>query len=111
MKTSPYFSLYIFFQVQTHSKPRLLRILADFTTGSGALEGAEYNVTCCAGVAIDLLRSLADDLRFEVDLYLVNDGLFGSKRGNKWNGKYAFVQKQFIILLNALVRQHFMATH
>ncbi|UYV76114.1 hypothetical protein LAZ67_13002577, partial [Cordylochernes scorpioides] len=45
-----------------------------------------YNATCCAGIAIDLLNSVARDLAFDFDLYLVADGSFGANRGRGWTG-------------------------
>ncbi|KAG8198828.1 hypothetical protein JTE90_007130 [Oedothorax gibbosus] len=72
-------------QVRTHSKTELSRLFADFR-GQRVLEGTEYNVSCCAGISMDLMQSLAEDLHFSFDLYLVADGFFGTKRGGKWNG-------------------------
>ncbi|XP_035218245.1 glutamate receptor ionotropic, NMDA 3A-like [Stegodyphus dumicola] len=72
-------------QVRTNSKAELSRLFSDYHSGR-ALEGVEYNISCCAGIAIDLMSSLADDLCFAFDLYLVADGLFGTRRGEKWNG-------------------------
>lgn len=51
------------------------------------MEGKTYTVMCCSGIAIDLLNSVARDLNFDYDLYLVADGLFGVPRnGGQWDG-------------------------
>jgi len=39
------------------------------------------------GFAVDLIREVADMLKFNYDIYLVNDGLFGSRtKDGSWNG-------------------------
>ncbi|GIX68343.1 glutamate receptor subunit 3A, putative [Caerostris darwini] len=73
-------------RVKTNSKSDLSRIFSDYH-GHRHLEGLEYNISCCAGISIDLLRTLSVDLNFAFDLYLVADGFFGTRRGNQWNGK------------------------
>lgn len=48
----------------------------------------EYSVNCCEGLSIDILQSLALDLGFDYQLYVVPDGKFGafdSDIGN-WTG-------------------------
>lgn len=42
--------------------------------------------TCCIGHSIDLLQMLANDLNFEANVYLVEDGFYGSKINGSWNG-------------------------
>ncbi|GFU58513.1 glutamate receptor ionotropic, NMDA 3A [Trichonephila clavipes] len=75
-------------KVKTNSKSDLSRVFSDYH-GRRRLEGVEYNISCCAGISIDLLRTLSEDLNFGFDLYLVADGYFGTKRGNHgWNGKF-----------------------
>ncbi|XP_067136864.1 glutamate receptor ionotropic, NMDA 3A-like isoform X2 [Centruroides vittatus] len=71
-------------QVSTNNKTELLQILANYKAEKS--EGSTYNVTCCSGISIDLLESVARDLKFDFDVYLVADGVFGSNRGQKWNG-------------------------
>nr|XP_042907088.1 glutamate receptor ionotropic, NMDA 3A isoform X1 [Parasteatoda tepidariorum] len=72
-------------QVKTKVKAELSRIFSDYRAGR-LLEYIDYNITCCAGISIDLLISLSEDLGFTFDLYLVADGFFGTRRGNRWNG-------------------------
>ncbi|XP_035212388.1 glutamate receptor ionotropic, NMDA 3A-like [Stegodyphus dumicola] len=71
-------------QVDTSDKDAIVAIFADYAVGRS--EGVLYNITCCAGISIALLLALSRDLHFEFDLYLVADGLFGTRRGNRWNG-------------------------
>ncbi|XP_076353138.1 glutamate receptor ionotropic, NMDA 3A-like isoform X2 [Tachypleus tridentatus] len=71
-------------QVTTSREEELATIFADY--GQGRSEGIRYNVTCCAGITMDLLTDVANDLHFEYDLYLVADGMFGTNRGKGWNG-------------------------
>ncbi|XP_054717005.1 LOW QUALITY PROTEIN: glutamate receptor ionotropic, NMDA 3A-like [Uloborus diversus] len=78
-------------QVHTSFKAELSRLFADFYSVR-ELEGVEYNISCCAGMAIDLLKVLAKDLCFAFDLYLVADGFFGTRRGKRFNGMTYDVQ-------------------
>ncbi|GFR13691.1 glutamate receptor ionotropic, NMDA 2A [Trichonephila clavata] len=79
-------------EVKTNSKSDLSRVFSDYHSRR-RLEGVEYNISCCAGISIDLLRTLSEDLNFGFDLYLVADGYFGTKRGNHgWNGMTLDVQ-------------------
>ncbi|GIX82086.1 glutamate receptor ionotropic, NMDA 3A [Caerostris extrusa] len=71
-------------QVNTSDKDAIISIFADYAAGRS--EGVLYNVSCCAGISIALLLALSRDLNFDFDLYLVADGLFGTVRGNRWNG-------------------------
>ena len=43
---------------------------------------------CCTGHTINLLEALGKDLKFEMHLYFIRDGLFGalSKYDKDWNG-------------------------
>ena len=48
-----------------------------------------FTVTCCFGFAIQFLQQLVDDLKLEVDLYLVEDGHYGAiTHEGKWNGQW-----------------------
>ncbi|XP_076347190.1 glutamate receptor ionotropic, NMDA 3A-like [Tachypleus tridentatus] len=71
-------------QVTTNRKEELVTIFADYAQGKS--EGIRYNITCCAGITMDLLTDIARDLHFDYDLYLVSDGMFGTNRGKGWNG-------------------------
>lgn len=39
----------------------------------------KYRTNCCYGLAMDLLENIARELQFEFRLYIVADGLFGTK--------------------------------
>ncbi|KAL3268123.1 hypothetical protein HHI36_007250 [Cryptolaemus montrouzieri] len=39
----------------------------------------KYKTNCCYGLAMDLLENIAQELEFDFRLYIVADGLFGSK--------------------------------
>ncbi|XP_072141381.1 glutamate receptor ionotropic, NMDA 1-like [Dermacentor andersoni] len=73
-------------QVSTADPEKLAALFAHYHLTRGATRHPLYNVTCCAGIAMDLLTSLARDLAFDFDLYLVADGSFGTDRGGKWGG-------------------------
>lgn len=80
-------------QVLVNTKAELAAIFADYNMAlSKGLPGGNksgplaYNVTCCSGIAMELLASVARDLVFDVDLYVVADGVFGTLKGKKWNG-------------------------
>ncbi|XP_070564372.1 glutamate receptor ionotropic, NMDA 3A-like [Ptychodera flava] len=46
-----------------------------------------YHAYCCSGMAYDILESLARDMNFDYDLYIVADGSFGSKEHeSSWDG-------------------------
>ncbi|XP_073403125.1 glutamate receptor ionotropic, NMDA 3B [Dendrobates tinctorius] len=45
----------------------------------------EYK-TCCYGYCIDLLEKLSEDLGFDFELYIVGDGKYGARIGNRWTG-------------------------
>ncbi|OTF70664.1 hypothetical protein BLA29_009696 [Euroglyphus maynei] len=72
--------------VLTNVRDDLISIFTDFRSQRRKFEGNSYNVSCCAGIAIDLLNAVARDLHFDYDLYLVADGLFGIRKDGKWDG-------------------------
>ena len=39
----------------------------------------KYRTNCCYGLAMDLLENIAQELEFDFHLYIVGDGLFGSR--------------------------------
>ncbi|KAM5237886.1 glutamate receptor ionotropic, NMDA 3B [Ctenodactylus gundi] len=41
---------------------------------------------CCYGYCIDLLEQLAEDARFDFQLYIVGDGKYGALRDGRWSG-------------------------
>lgn len=47
-----------------------------------------YSVSCCEGLSIDVLHSLASELGFEYQLYIVPDGKFGAFDAtlDRWTG-------------------------
>ena len=45
-----------------------------------------WNITCCIGYSMDLLQMLQNDLRFHPEVYIVEDGYYGSIENGKWNG-------------------------
>lgn len=45
-----------------------------------------WEVSCCIGTVMDLLKKLQEDLWLSIDLYLVEDGYYGSLVDGKWNG-------------------------
>ena len=51
-------------------------LFADFDAGR---VNSGYEVVCCDGLAMDLLASVGRELKFEIDLFLIPDGYFGSK--------------------------------
>ncbi|XP_053206425.1 uncharacterized protein LOC128390693 isoform X2 [Panonychus citri] len=74
-------------RVNTSRPDELVYIFTDFNSDVRFLEGKSYTVVCCSGIAIDLLNTVARDLNFDYNLYLVADGLFGIPRnGGQWDG-------------------------
>ncbi|RWS08463.1 glutamate receptor ionotropic: NMDA 3A-like protein, partial [Dinothrombium tinctorium] len=73
-------------KVNTSQPEELVAIFTDFNSEIRFFEGKTYIVMCCAGIAIDLLNAVSNDLDFSYDLYLVADGLFGVPRNNQWDG-------------------------
>nr|WRU22311.1 ionotropic receptor 12 [Paratrioza sinica] len=49
-----------------------------------------YRTNCCYGLSMDLLENIAQELEFDFHLYIVADGLFGTRvreeGKEKWNG-------------------------
>lgn len=39
----------------------------------------KYRTNCCYGLSMDLLENIAQELQFDFRLYIVADGLFGSR--------------------------------
>lgn len=39
----------------------------------------KYRTNCCYGLSMDLLENIAQELEFDFRLYIVADGMFGSK--------------------------------
>ncbi|XP_065053994.1 glutamate receptor ionotropic, NMDA 2B-like [Rhopilema esculentum] len=48
--------------------------------------GTTWERTCCVGLMMDLLKRLQKDLSLSIDLYLAEDGYYGSFENNTWNG-------------------------
>lgn len=51
----------------------------------------QFKTNCCYGLSMDLLENVAEELEFDFQLYVVADGLFGSRTSSenneiKWNG-------------------------
>ncbi|XP_035710372.1 uncharacterized protein LOC118436410 isoform X2 [Folsomia candida] len=73
-------------KVKTQRKDDLAVLFAEFESTRG-LSPPAYELACCDGLAMDLLASVARELKFEIDLFLVPDGYFGSKNlDGSWNG-------------------------
>lgn len=73
-------------QIPSKNRNEISEILADFESLQNR-RGIAYNVTCCSGLAIDLLDKISSDLRFAFTLYIVADGEFGVRRtNNTWSG-------------------------
>lgn len=48
----------------------------------------KYRTNCCYGLSMDLLENIAQELEFDFRLYIVADGLFGSRAfKHKRNGR------------------------
>ncbi|XP_056132917.1 glutamate receptor ionotropic, NMDA 3B [Lampris incognitus] len=69
----------------TNSSDSLEKYFLQVAMGNSSLLPAEYG-KCCYGYCIDLLEKLAEDLRFEFDLYIVGDGKYGAWKGGRWTG-------------------------
>ncbi|KAM4629586.1 glutamate receptor ionotropic, NMDA 3B [Polymixia lowei] len=69
----------------TNSSDTLERFFHEVAGGNSSFLPAEYS-KCCYGYCIDLLEKLAEDLRFEFDLYIVGDGKYGACKGGRWTG-------------------------
>ncbi|KAM3876302.1 glutamate receptor ionotropic, NMDA 3B [Diretmus argenteus] len=70
---------------RTNSSETLERYFHEVAVGNSSLWPVEYG-KCCYGYCIDLLEKLAEDLRFEFDLYIVGDGKYGAWKGGRWTG-------------------------
>ncbi|KAJ8930373.1 hypothetical protein NQ314_016823, partial [Rhamnusium bicolor] len=47
----------------------------------------KYRTNCCYGLSMDLLENIAQELEFDFRLYIVADGLFGSRTVNNKNSR------------------------
>ena len=59
----------------------------DFDMGVNVAD-RRYRVSCCEGLAMDVLQSLASDLDFDYRLYISPDSTFGAydTTTNNWTG-------------------------
>ena len=48
--------------------------------------GTVWEVSCCVGYIMELLKRLQEDLWLAIDLHVAEDGLFGSIVNGTWNG-------------------------
>ncbi|XP_049823043.1 uncharacterized protein LOC109597115 isoform X3 [Aethina tumida] len=55
-----------------------------------------YRTNCCYGLSMDLLENIAQELEFDFRLYIVADGLFGSRIPVKSNRTKRDVGKKFL---------------
>ena len=55
--------------------------------------GTVWRSTCCIGHSMDVLQLLAKDIHFIPDLYVVEDGFYGSKINGTWQGMIGDVYK------------------
>ncbi|XP_062306420.1 glutamate receptor ionotropic, NMDA 3B isoform X2 [Osmerus eperlanus] len=69
----------------TNDTDVLERYFREVAAGNGSSLPTDYG-KCCYGYCIDLLEKLAEDLRFEFDLYIVGDGKYGALKGGQWTG-------------------------
>ncbi len=69
-------------------------LFAEFESRRGS---GDYELVCCDGLAMDLLASVARELKFEIDLFLVPDGYYGSKNVSD-SGFYLFTCVLYIFL-------------
>lgn len=70
------------YQIRSTKKSQLDAILHEIDMQVGdqtILNTANYSTLCCYGYSVDLLQQMSIDLNFGYHLYLVNDGLFGSR--------------------------------
>nr|CAI5866499.1 unnamed protein product [Callosobruchus analis] len=47
----------------------------------------KYRTNCCYGLSMDLLENVAQELEFDFRLYIVADGMFGSKTVRRKTGR------------------------
>ncbi|XP_050537258.1 glutamate receptor ionotropic, NMDA 3A-like isoform X2 [Daktulosphaira vitifoliae] len=71
------------YQMTTTDKDNITMIFKDIKLGFN--DKFVQDTFCCFGLVIDLLEKMSSDLEFDFHLYLVADGLFGSRK-IKWNG-------------------------
>ncbi|XP_062412391.1 glutamate receptor ionotropic, NMDA 3B [Sardina pilchardus] len=69
----------------TNSTAALERYFQELSLGNRSFVPAAYS-KCCYGYCIDLLEKLAEDMRFDFDLYIVGDGKYGATKGGRWTG-------------------------
>ncbi|XP_018601310.2 glutamate receptor ionotropic, NMDA 3B [Scleropages formosus] len=70
---------------RTNNSDILDRLFRELSQGNNSFLPDEYR-KCCYGYCIDLLEKLAEDMRFEFDLYIVGDGKYGAWKGGRWTG-------------------------
>lgn len=54
-----------------------------------------YRTNCCYGLAMDLLENIAQELEFDFHLYIVSDGLFGTRKFSRKYVKHKEVKFNF----------------
>ncbi|KAM6945698.1 glutamate receptor ionotropic, NMDA 3B [Aplochiton taeniatus] len=69
----------------TNSSAVLEHYFREVAAGNGSLLPDDFG-KCCYGYCIDLLERLAEDLKFDFDLYIVGDGKYGAWKGGRWTG-------------------------
>ncbi|XP_036833840.1 glutamate receptor ionotropic, NMDA 3B isoform X2 [Oncorhynchus mykiss] len=69
----------------TNSSDMLESYFSERASGNSTFLPTDYS-KCCYGYCIDLLEKLAEDLRFEYDLYIVGDGKYGASKSGRWTG-------------------------
>ena len=45
-----------------------------------------YEIFCCKGISLDILKRLSEDLSFQYVIYLLNDTDYGEVRDGRWTG-------------------------
>ncbi|KAM4809048.1 glutamate receptor ionotropic, NMDA 3B [Rhinophrynus dorsalis] len=68
----------------TNSSALLDVLFEELNSPNGSVP-MEYK-TCCYGYCIDLLEKLSEDLHFDFELYIVGDGKYGARKGDRWTG-------------------------
>ncbi|KAM8960986.1 glutamate receptor ionotropic, NMDA 3B [Pelodytes ibericus] len=69
---------------RTNSTTLLDMLFEEINSPNGSVP-KEYK-TCCYGYCIDLLEKLSEDLQFDFELYIVGDGKYGGRKGERWTG-------------------------
>ncbi|XP_064171391.1 glutamate receptor ionotropic, NMDA 2A-like [Anguilla rostrata] len=65
--------------------------------------GGTYIKKCCKGFCIDILKKIAQNVKFTYDLYLVTNGKHGKKINNVWNGMVGeVVYKKAVMAVGSL---------